>query len=97
MIYLSYNINENKLKLNKMCYISLIEKLITSFRLKKARLVSFWEGYSAMNLSLEIATALQVHKPFSNELSRIMALPIKFSVNNSSINDKRSLVLLPYK
>ena len=50
-----------------------------------------------MNLSHEIATALQVHKPFSNELSRIMALPIKFSVNNSSINDKRSLVLLPYK
>ena len=80
-----------------MRYISLIEKLITSFRLKKARLVSFWEGYSAMNLSLEIATALRVHKPFSNELSRIMALPIKFSVNNSSINDKRSLVLLPYK
>ena len=80
-----------------MCYISLIEKLITSYRLKKARLVSFWEGYSAMNLSLEIATALQVHKPFSNELSRIMALPIKFYVNNSSINDKRSLVLLPYK
>ena len=39
-----------------------------------------------MNLSLEIATALQVHKSFSNELSRIMALPIKFSVNNSSIN-----------
>ena len=69
--------------LNKMCYISLIEKLITSFRLKKLR---FWEGYSAMNLSLEIATALQVHKQFSNELSRIMALPIKFSVNNSSIN-----------
>ena len=86
MIYLSYNINENKLKLNKMCYISLIEKLITSFRLKKARLVSFWEGYSTMNLSHEIATALQVHKSFSNELSRIMALPIKFSVNNSSIN-----------
>ena len=80
-----------------MRYISLIEKLITSFRLKKARLVSFWEGYSAMNLSLEIATALRVHKPFSNELSRIMALPIKFSVNNSSINDKRSLVLFPYK
>ena len=50
-----------------------------------------------MNLSHEIATALQVHKSFSNELSRIMALPIKFSVNNSSINDKRSLVLLPYE
>ena len=80
-----------------MCYISLIEKLITSFRLKKARLASFWEGYSAMNLSHEIARALQVHKSFSNELSRIMALPIKFSVNNSSINAERSLVLLPYK
>ena len=39
-----------------------------------------------MNLSHEIATALQVHKSFLNELSRIMALPIKFSVNNSSIN-----------
>ena len=80
-----------------MCYISLIEKLITSFHLKKATLASFWEGYSAMNLSHEIATALQVHKSFSNELSRIMALPIKFSVNNSSINAERSLVLLPYK
>ena len=50
-----------------------------------------------MNLSLEIATALQVHKSFSNELSCIMTLPIKFSVNNSSINAERSLVLLPYK
>ena len=80
-----------------MCYISLIKKLITSFRLKKATLASFWEGYSAMNLSHEIATALQVHKSFSNELSCIMALPIKFSVNNSSINAERSLVLLPYK
>ena len=46
-----------------MCYISLLEKLITIFRLKKKlRLARFWEGYSAMNLSLEIATALQVHK-----------------------------------
>ena len=50
-----------------------------------------------MNLSLEIVTALQVHKSFSNELSCIMTLPIKFSVNNSSINAERSLVLLPYK
>ena len=80
-----------------MCYISLIEKLITSFRLKKQHWPVFWEGYSAMNLSHEIATALQVHKSFSNELSCIMALPIKFSVNNSSINAERSLVLLPYK
>ena len=50
-----------------------------------------------MNLPLQIATVLQVHKSFANELSRIMALPIKFSVNNSSINDKRTSVLLPYK
>ena len=45
--------------LNKMWYRFLIEKLITSFRLKKKklRLARFWEGYSAMNLSHEIATA----------------------------------------
>ena len=81
-----------------MCFISLIEKLITSFRLKQIKIGQvLGGGYSAMNLSLEIVTALQVHKSFSNELSRIMALPIKFSVNNSSINAERSLVLLPYK
>ena len=57
--FVMYIYMETNSNLNKMCYISLIEKLITSFRLKKLR---FWEGYSAMNLSLEIATALQVHK-----------------------------------
>ena len=44
MIYVLYNINENKLKLNKMCYISFYRKVNYKFSLKKSKIGQFLGG-----------------------------------------------------